>query len=112
MMTLIIDAGRQQAEANLRDVRLHMEWQESRMADLESQDAAQTARRYDAELQRMKQQLQQERQKLQGQLLQEKRAREAAEQQLANAVASSQQVMMLLYLYAQCCISFTCPARG
>lgn len=57
------------------------------MADLESQDTAQTARRYDAELQSMKQRLQQERHKLETQLLQEKRAREAAEQQLQQQVA-------------------------
>ena len=73
-----------------------MEWQESRMTDLESQDTAQTARRYDAELQRMKQQLQQERHKLEAQLLQEKRSREAAEQQLL--VAQAQQVSTFLLL--------------
>ena len=59
-----------------------MDWQDSRIADLESQDLAQTARRYDAELQSMKQQLQQERQRLDAQLQQEKRAREVAETQL------------------------------
>ena len=59
-----------------------MDWQESRIADLESQDVAQTARRYDSELQSMKLQLQQERQRLEAQLQQEKRAREVAETQL------------------------------
>lgn len=82
-------ASRQQAEDCLRDVRLHMDWQDSRIADLESQDLAQTARRYDSELQSMKQQLQQERQRLEAQLQQERRAREAAEAQLHNAVHSS-----------------------
>ena len=62
-----------------------MDWQDSRIADLESQDLAQTARRYDSELQSMKQQLQQERQRLEAQLQQEKRAREVAETQLHNA---------------------------
>ena len=61
-----------------------MDWQDSRIADLESQDLAQTARRYDSELQSMKQQLQQERQRLEAQLQQEKRAREVAETQLRN----------------------------
>lgn len=74
----------------MRDVRLHMDWQESRIADLESQDIAQTARRYDSELQSMKQQLQQERQRLETQLLQEKRAREAVESQLQHTVSLSQ----------------------
>ena len=32
-----IVVGRQQAQAILRDVGLHMDWQESRMTDLESQ---------------------------------------------------------------------------
>ena len=66
------------------------------MTNLESQDTAQTARRYDAELQHMKQQLQQERHKLETQLLQEKRSREAAEQQLL--VAQAQQVSAGLLL--------------
>ena len=66
------------------------------MADLESQDTAQTARRYDAELQRVKQQLQQERAKLETQLLQEKRAKEAAEHQLAIAQSQLQQVSSIL----------------
>lgn len=83
--------GRQQAEDSLRDVRLHMDWQESRIADLESQDMAQTARRYDSELQSMKQQLQQERQRLEAQLLQERRAREGAENQLHHTVSLSQE---------------------
>ena len=61
-----------------------MDWQDSRIADLESQDVAQTARRYDSELQSMKQQLQQERQRLEAQLQQEKKAREVAETQLHN----------------------------
>ena len=59
-----------------------MDWQDSRIADLESQDVAQTARRYDSELQSMKLQLRQERQRLEAQLQQEKRAREVAETQL------------------------------
>ena len=67
-----------------------MDWQDSRIADLESQDMAQTARRYDSELQSMKQQLQQERQRLEAQLLQEKRAREVAETQLHSAAAPGQ----------------------
>lgn len=95
-MNMGIVVGRQQAEATLRDVRLHMDWQESRMTDLESQDTAQTARRYDAELHRVKQQLQQERAKLETQLLQEKRAKEAAEQQLAIAQSQPQQVSPIL----------------
>ena len=66
-----------------------MDWQESRIADLESQDMAQTARRYDSELQSMKQQLQHERQRLEGQLLQEKRAREVVESQLQHGTAVS-----------------------
>lgn len=66
------------------------------MTDLESQDTAQTARRYDAELQRVKQQLQQERAKLESQLLQEKRAKEAAEQQLAIAQSQAHQVSPIL----------------
>jgi len=87
---LTLNGGRQQAEASLRDVRLHMDWQETRIADLESQDIAQTARRYDSELQSMKQQLQQDRQRLEAQLLQEKRAREGAENQLHNTMSLSQ----------------------
>lgn len=59
-----------------------MDWQDTRIADLESQDVAQTARRYDSELQSMKSQLHQERQRLEAQLQQEKRAREVAETQL------------------------------
>lgn len=59
-----------------------MDWQDSRIADLESQDVAQTARRYDSELQSMKLQLHQERQRLEAQLQQERRAREVAETQL------------------------------
>lgn len=85
-----LNGGRQQAEASLRDVRLHMDWQETRIADLESQDMAQTARRYDSELQSMKQQLQQDRQRLEAQLLQEKRAREGAENQLHHTMSLSQ----------------------
>ena len=87
---LTLTDGRQQAEASLRDVRLHMDWQETRIADLESQDTAQTARRYDSELQSMKQQLQQDRQRLEAQLLQEKRAREGAENQLHHTMSLSQ----------------------
>ncbi len=87
---LRLNGGRQQAEANLRDARLHMDWQETRIADLESQDIAQTARRYDSELQSMKQQLQQDRQRLEAQLLQEKRAREGAENQLHHTMSLSQ----------------------
>lgn len=86
---LRLNGGRQQAEASLRDVRLHMDWQETRIADLESQDIAQTARRYDSELQSMKQQLQQDRQRLEAQLLQEKRAREGAENQLHHTMSLS-----------------------
>ncbi|KAL0051734.1 hypothetical protein WJX82_001143 [Trebouxia sp. C0006] len=87
---LAAEQQRQQAEASLRDVRLHMDWQETRIADLESQDIAQTARRYDSELQSMKQQLQQDRQRLEAQLLQEKRAREGAENQLHHTMSLSQ----------------------
>ena len=36
---------REMAEATLHDTRLHMDWQEARIAELDSQDGMQTARR-------------------------------------------------------------------
>ncbi|KAK9813073.1 hypothetical protein WJX72_008447 [[Myrmecia] bisecta] len=53
-------ARRDAMEAELRDVKLHMEWQEARMAELENQDETQTVRRYGAELQAVKGRLEQE----------------------------------------------------
>eukprot|EP00887_Chlorella_sp_A99_P005466 scaffold1.g5466.t1 len=62
------ESRRAQAEAELADVRRHMEWQEQRIAQLEQSDGSQLARKYDAELQEMRAEFEAERARLQQEL--------------------------------------------
>lgn len=77
------------AEAELADVRRHMEWQEHRIEELQQTGGVALARRYDAELQGLRAEFDAERMRLEEELAEARRAVVAKSQQLRLAASAS-----------------------